>query len=520
MPYPAKKQNQLSFDRSLSKAPYRVANKQFSNFHSLQRTLGNQAVQRMIRSDGNFSGEAATKSIHSTAARGTQAPGKTFPFLNLIQRAFGRHDVSHARAHEGSSATSAAKTMGAIAYTTGHHVAFATAPDLHTAAHEAAHIVQQRAGVRLAGHVSKVGDVYERHADRVADRVVRGQSSEELLDMFAPQSCPSQVARPPVVQCKKVPEKVDADDFGQFETTKFQPLNDSGVDIVLMFHPNKDKADATKIALTQSVKATTAANTAYAISPTTAKRMVAGKQGRGYTIDASGATNNPIYFDTKNLGPQDELKDTPESEVPGQRAQLGSNTNYELGYCFREKPDDADKKVHSAGISDKPQGIKRKGHGMMFETAALAIDGIDKGQYYGSVKWGYKIGGTKANPKVEAKDTFDISRASKGTPTANFIEAAKLWNVSTTMGTLEVNPTAGGNKRDAYVESVQGTGPKRLAKGTKLKLVRVVKGSSEGVIEAEVLDASGQSSGTIVRIYVADVKDPGSGTPNKPLPTK
>ncbi|MCA1665759.1 MAG: hypothetical protein LC659_16070, partial [Myxococcales bacterium] len=54
--------------------------------------------------------------------------------------------------------------------------------DLHTAAHEAAHVVQQREGVQLAGGIGRDGDEHERHADAVADRVVKGQSAEALLD--------------------------------------------------------------------------------------------------------------------------------------------------------------------------------------------------------------------------------------------------------------------------------------------------------------------------------------------------
>jgi hypothetical protein len=64
-------------------------------------------------------------------------------------------------------------------------VAFARAPDLHTAAHEAAHVVQQRGGVQLAGGVGREGDVFEQHADRVADLVVQGRSAESTLDALA-----------------------------------------------------------------------------------------------------------------------------------------------------------------------------------------------------------------------------------------------------------------------------------------------------------------------------------------------
>ena len=55
--------------------------------------------------------------------------------------------------------------MGAEAIASGTHVAFAGPPSLFTAAHEAAHVVQQAAGVDIDGGVGRDGDRYERHAD-------------------------------------------------------------------------------------------------------------------------------------------------------------------------------------------------------------------------------------------------------------------------------------------------------------------------------------------------------------------
>src|SRR5678810_542863 len=57
--------------------------------------------------------------------------------------------------------------------------------DLHTAAHEAAHVVQQRGTVQLKGGIGETGDAYERHADAVADRVVQGAPAGDLLDQMA-----------------------------------------------------------------------------------------------------------------------------------------------------------------------------------------------------------------------------------------------------------------------------------------------------------------------------------------------
>ena len=121
----------------------------------------------------------AVAEVHSAAARGTASPTTAMPHGERIQALFGpRHDLSQVQAHVGGTT---AGEMGATAYATGNHVVFDRAPDLHTAAHEAAHVVQQAYGVHLAGGVGAVGDACEQHADAVADRVVAGQSAADLL---------------------------------------------------------------------------------------------------------------------------------------------------------------------------------------------------------------------------------------------------------------------------------------------------------------------------------------------------
>ena len=122
--------------------------------------------------------------VHAAAAHGTAGSATALPHLASIQQAFGRHDVGHIQAHVGGAAAEGAAAMGASAFAVGDHVAFAGAPDLHTAAHEAAHVVQQRAGVQLQGGVGEIGDRHEQHADAVADLVVQGQSAEPLLDRY------------------------------------------------------------------------------------------------------------------------------------------------------------------------------------------------------------------------------------------------------------------------------------------------------------------------------------------------
>ena len=127
-------------------------------------------------------GDPDPADIHATAAEGVSGAGGSLPHLDAIQQSFGQHDVSGVQAHTGSAANAAAGKMGAEAYATGDAVAFGSgSPSLHTAAHEAAHVVQQRQGVELAGGVGSAGDGYEQHADAVADRVVAGKSASDLL---------------------------------------------------------------------------------------------------------------------------------------------------------------------------------------------------------------------------------------------------------------------------------------------------------------------------------------------------
>jgi len=122
-----------------------------------------------------------TDDVTKTSQEGFAGAGGRMPFLERIQAAFGGHDIAGVRAHSDAPAREASKELGAEAYASGEAVAFAKAPDLHTAAHEAAHVVQQRAGVSLVGGVGQVGDRYEQHADEVADAVMRGESAEALL---------------------------------------------------------------------------------------------------------------------------------------------------------------------------------------------------------------------------------------------------------------------------------------------------------------------------------------------------
>ncbi len=119
------------------------------------------------------------------AERGVQGPGQSLPHGAQIQAAFGKHDVSEIRAHVGGDAAEASNALGARAYAFGDDIAFAESPSVATAAHEATHHIQQRAGVALKGKLDEPGDAYEQQADDIAGKVAHGQSVEHDLDLIA-----------------------------------------------------------------------------------------------------------------------------------------------------------------------------------------------------------------------------------------------------------------------------------------------------------------------------------------------
>jgi hypothetical protein len=147
-------------------------------------------VQRRARG-GAAAGLETAEAMAHWAEAGVADEGGALPHADRIHAAFGGHDLGAVRAHVGGDAGEAAGDIGAEAYAIGNDVAFTGQPDLHTAAHEAAHVVQQRAGVQLKGGISEADDVYERHADAVADRVVAGRSAADLLPVARTACAPA-----------------------------------------------------------------------------------------------------------------------------------------------------------------------------------------------------------------------------------------------------------------------------------------------------------------------------------------
>jgi hypothetical protein len=505
----AGKQNQLSSDQSHVAAPSPVAAKQLSSFRRLPHRLGNQAVQQLLSTGRKTNAPQSGASVHAAAVHGTQGSGQRLPFLNQIQRAFGRHDVSHARAHEGSNASSAANVIGASAFTLGHNVAFASAPNLHTAAHEAAHVVQQRAGVKVAGNVGQSGDVYERHADAVADRVVRGQSSEELLDQLAPPANGSQLHDAAETQPESpLQMKKLTTAYGDFEDVYYNKItNDKdeelGCEMYLRFTPG-NTVDASKIALTQVIKPTKEG----ALDPadeTKKKQAVTSGTGKDFYLDRLSSSRNPLYGASEGaaadkdklegwtVGPK-VIEMTAKERADYEKSSGRKGVKYTAAskgqYGYRKKSG-KDWVSQPAELDDWPTrsgSVGKKNSGQYFETTALAVEGTQKNSYYGSVQWGWERDSSATFKLV------DFKIVSQGTPSAAFMAAAEVWNKSKTSGGEEtidlptfeifkpakdVDATAGSDKIKLTVtDRVQVIS--KGAKATDPWKVKVVDGPSTG----------------------------------------
>jgi hypothetical protein len=228
--------------------------------------------------------------------------------------------------------------------------------------------------------------------------------------------------------------------------------------------------------------------------PSQESRSVVSGPGQGRRIDRQPTENNPI-FGARSLETL-SLADTPRTD----------RTKYQLG---RRRPNE---KGENAWMYDEAR-ITTNNSSMTFETAALAIEGEQKGTYYGSVEWGFETG---ADGAVKLIDFKSLAAGSAGKPSSDFLASAALWNLATTRGTLvarnaptQVYEVKGGEFAPAYT----------IAKGTKVKPF-----GSPIVTRANVyLDISIDENTTKEKrgyMRVADLQDKGGGkaTVDLPLP--
>jgi hypothetical protein len=485
-------------------------------------TLVDQLQRRAAASGATAPGKASLTEpalpadVHQAAERGTSGAGQALPHLDTILRSFGSHDVHGIRAFVGGPAAAASHAMGAQAYATGDAVAFAGQPDLHTAAHEAAHVVQQRAGVQLLGGVGREGDSYEQHADSVADLVVQGKSAEATLDQLAPRGgAPGRATQHQAVQ--RAPVKTH---YGEFKDEYFSEMKDDGTtigaDLYLKFTPNAE-VDATKIGLSQSVK-NYVDGSPIAVDVTKDNQQVKSGAAKGYYIDQLSENRNPLYAtggepasDKDKLGsystpsPVTELTQA-QKDANTAAKQTGSKYDGWGEHGYRKK-DGTDWKTKDAELHDGPTlPTKKANSGKVFETTAIAVDGAQNGAYYGSVSWGLKTDAAGKLSKVE------LAKASDGVPSQAFMAAAKLWNTTTARGTLV---TAADNTK-VYNGSLSEKF--KLAKDVTLDQQSKALANDIVYLFVQIDAGAATHGGETGYVKMSDVKDKGDGKANVNLP--
>lgn len=160
----------------------------------LQRTHGNQAVQRIVArsADAERDADAVAQDVDDRRGHGQPLPDGTRSQMETgLQQ-----DLSGVRVHSDSASDLLSRQFNAKAFTTGQDVFFrqgAYDPGSSSGdkllAHELTHVVQQgNAPAKLAGkkmNVSEPGDAGEQEADRVADKItspagVSRQEEDEL----------------------------------------------------------------------------------------------------------------------------------------------------------------------------------------------------------------------------------------------------------------------------------------------------------------------------------------------------
>jgi hypothetical protein len=297
--------------------------------------------------------------------------------------------------------------------------------------------------------------------------------------------------------------------YGTFsvDDAKYKFINgDKKLDANITFEPG-DNTDATKIGLTQVIKDQKNGKNNF-IDPNSVTKGT----DNGSYVDRLSNRNNPIYGSNslaENKGLEDTEKDNNKTADPTDlEPGVDRNATYELGHHYKEKEEDVDFKTKNAGLYDGPTVGGGANSMKEFETTALALDGKQKGEYYGSVKWGWEKDGTGVLKKID----FDL--VSKGVPSKNFMEAAEKWNDATARGTLVV--------KNDNTDAVSMTLVKEfeLQKGDEVTQKQTLGSAVQNYISFEVKTSSKDATlvGKTGIMKLEELEDKGDGVATVDLP--
>lgn len=288
-----------------------------------------------------------------------------------------------------------------------------------------------------------------------------------------------------VVQRAKV-EKPSHKGIFSFDDTKYQFINgNQQLDFEIEFKPNAT-ADSTKVGLVQAINRKIGGSSAPLDS-----NMAEMTTPNGTVIDQITDYRNPLYAtgSSEPAAGKDKLEtySTPDGQHGEKKA---------AGWT-------------SAKIGDKPSVYGGNNSQAMFETSAIALEGTEKGQYYGSIEWGWKQNGAGVLEKVP------INIKSMGVPSQEFMKAAEKWNNTKTRGTNVVKH----NGTDV-LSPLKGTPSFKLQAGDEATQDRAIGLNGKVYIVVTVKTSSADASliGQTGAIAVEDLSDKGDGKDRVALP--
>jgi hypothetical protein len=327
---------------------------------------------------------------------------------SFMEPRFG-HDFSRVRVHTDARASESARAVNALAYTVGRNVVFEAghyAPDTgegrRLLAHELTHVMQQNGTARMQPSTLEVGepsDAYEREADAVAARALDGRGVDA-----------AHVSRLSLQRMQRTPRQDTH--AGLFELARHAPLGGPTFtprmqyDVRIEFLPY-DIVDCDQIAMTQKWVSRTSGAVSHSSAADAARSLTAAEGTEGASIDRLSGRTSPLYG-VDNAGTTASNAHFG-SHTPGNRAERAWMT-------------DAPGFTGATPAASRGAGVTDSSH---FETCAICAKGTDLNAYYGCVSWGYDI---DALDKF-TEDTFE--RVSKGTPSSEFLAAARKWNDQT-----------------------------------------------------------------------------------------
>jgi len=363
-------------------------------------------------------------------------------------------------------------------------------------AHELAHIYQNKQN--RVGATNMLGNQpinddprMEAEADQAAEATKKGRRFNFAKFKSGDNDLMKQFAQRKVAQRKAIKTN-----WGTFNTEKYDFLDFGNkgqkLEALISFTPDAAKVDATKINLVQTVERKRNSKN-ESLDPTSKARSA-----EGVNIDAVEYSSSPIYG--SHIGGSKIITDK-------ENGERKVSSTLESGFCYGNP-----KEVKPAKLYDTPT-TEYVGTGetfsMEFETTALAIEGVQKDTYYGSVRWGFV---SKDSKHIKT----ELALVAKGDVSQKFLNAAQQWNNSTTKGTYEINPAD--NKETCI--GMAKSNKVSLPKGLKAQLIDIYK---QNMVEIKILPNEDypELDGLEVMVSnddITDLQKLGGGKSNQKLP--